>query len=171
MSGYPHNFKTDCVRRMSGPGAISATEMAKSVSVSQSCLSTWLRDARAVGLEAFFKMHPMNDKPTHFSPADKMRLVMEAKALDPDQFGAWLRREGLHKAQLVSWEKSMLTGLTSTSSPKASRRDLKRIKRLEKELNRKDKALAETAALLVLQKKVQDLWGDEDTSTTKTNAR
>jgi hypothetical protein len=39
---------------------------------------------------------------------------------------------------------------------------VKRIKELERELNRKEKALAEAAALLVLKKKVQEIWGDED---------
>ena len=42
---------------------------------------------------------------------------------------------------------------------------LGRIKELERELRRKDKALAETAALLVLKKKVQAIWGDEDDDT------
>ncbi len=49
--------------------------------------------------------------------------------------------------------------------------DLKRIRALEKELKRKDKALAETAALLVLKKKVQEIWGDEDDSTAPRNGK
>ena len=50
----------------------------------------------------------------------------------------------------------------STPDQKAIRSDAKKIRALEKELQRKDKALAETAALLVLKKKVQEIWGDED---------
>ena len=46
---------------------------------------------------------------------------------------------------------------------KASQKDdKKRIKHLERELKRKEKALAEVAALLVLQKKVQAIWGDPE---------
>jgi hypothetical protein len=43
-----------------------------------------------------------------------------------------------------------------------SKEDKKRIRQLEKELQRKEKALAETAALLVLRKKVQAIWGDKE---------
>jgi len=66
----------------------------------------------------------------------------------------------------------MLGGLGKRSNAeKPSRRnpDVKRIRSLEKELRRKDKALAETAALLVLKKKVQEIWGDEDENTTRRN--
>ncbi len=68
----------------------------------------------------------------------------------------------------------MLTGLQNGSSKKKTRQknvDVKRIRTLEKELNRKDKALAETAALLVLKKKVQEIWGDEDDPTTESNGK
>jgi transposase len=53
--------------------------------------------------------------------------------------------------------------------PKASSAESKRIKELERELRRKEKALAETAALLVLRKKADALWGDEDASTESKN--
>ena len=43
--------------------------------------------------------------------------------------------------------------------------EARRIRELEKELRRKDKALAETAALLVLKKKANAIWGDEDDDT------
>ena len=66
-------------------------------------------------------------------------------------------------AQLQQWRDQMLVGL----EPKAAKRaETKRIQELEKELRRKDKALAETAALLVLKKKAQAIWGDEDDDTT-----
>ena len=68
----------------------------------------------------------------------------------------------------------MLNALQNGSSKKKSRAknvDAKRIRALEKELNRKDKALAETAALLVLKKKVQEIWGDEDDPTAGSNGK
>jgi hypothetical protein len=68
----------------------------------------------------------------------------------------------------------MLNGLEKPGGdkkPPRSAADLKRIRGLEKELKRKDKALAETAALLVLKKKVQEIWGDEDDSTAPRNGK
>ncbi len=56
-------------------------------------------------------------------------------------------------------------GRPAPRKTKHHRADIKRIRDLEKELRRKDKALAETAALLVLKKKVQQIWGDEDEDT------
>jgi transposase len=90
---------------------------------------------------------------------------MEARGLDDEALGAFLRREGIHKAHLDQWQRDVLNALgAKPSKTKANVADMtahKRVKELEVELNRKDKALAETAALLVLQKKVQDLWGDK----------
>ena len=68
----------------------------------------------------------------------------------------------------------MLDALQNGLSKKRTREKsdaAKRIRALEKELRRKDKALAETAALLVLKKKVQEIWGDEDDPTAGGNGK
>lgn len=88
--------------------------------------------------------------------------MLEASRLAGTELGAFLRREGLHEATLREWKSSVLEAL---GPQKVSRADAKRIRELEKQLRRKDRALAETAALLVLQKKAQELWGDEDDDT------
>ena len=101
--------------------------------------------------------------PANLSPEEKLKLVQEASSLSNDQLGAFLRRKGVHETYLEQWRLQMLNGLGKVEKkPKANSSDTKRIKILEKELKRKDKALAETAALLVLKKKVQEIWGDED---------
>jgi hypothetical protein len=98
------------------------------------------------------------------SPADKLRLVVEAGALSGEHLGAFLRREGLHEADLDEWREAMVSGLAPARPQSKHGRsvEVRRVRELERELRRKDKALAEAAALLVLQKKVQDLWEDED---------
>ena len=85
-----------------------------------------------------------------------------------------LRSKGLHQTHLDQWRLQMLNALQNGFSKKKSKRnnvDAKRIRALEKELRRKDKALAETAALLVLKKKVQEIWGDEDDPTAGSNGK
>jgi hypothetical protein len=100
--------------------------------------------------------------------AEKVRIVMEAAAIPPDELGAYLRREGVHEAELEQWRAAAMEGaaaaLEGASTPKPAGRgpEGKRIKDLERELRRKDKALAEAAALLVLQKKVRALLADGD---------
>ena len=63
---------------------------------------------------------------------------------------------------LAEWKAAMLEAL---SPQRKTTGDSRRVRELEKQLRRKDKALAEAAALLVLQKKVRALWGDEDDDT------
>ena len=101
---------------------------------------------------------------------------MAAAALGPDELGAFLRREGVHAAELEQWRETVvdaaklaLEGGAARSSSRGA--DTKRIKELERDLRRKDRALAETAALLVLQKKVHEIWGDGDDGTGEGNAK
>lgn len=109
--------------------------------------------------------------PNDWSAEEKLAAVLEAASLTDEQIGAFLRRKGLHETHLQQWRIQMLDGLgkKSGSKPKTktSKTQSKQIRELEKELRRKDKALAETAALLVLKKKVRQIWGDEDNDTSK----
>jgi transposase len=160
------------VQRMSGPHARSATSLAKETGVSQAALSRWLLQARTIGLMAK-KDDDDPRKPDLLqkqrSPEEKMRLVLEASRISEAELGAFLRSKGLHEAELDEWRDAMMSGLKPASSKRGRSEDARRVRELEKELRRKDKALAEAAALLVLQKKVQALWGDEDDDTKKEN--
>ena len=111
-------------------------------------------------------------RPNDWSAEDRLKVVMEAAGLDDEQLGEFMRKKGLHQTHLEQWRLQMLGGLQTGFSKKATRQkqaDLKRIRALEKELRRKDKALAETAALLVLKKKAQEIWGDEADPTAGSN--
>ena len=168
---------------MSGPDPISATALSKQVNVPQSTLSKWLRVA-GVGpsygypnnAHEYTKMAKIKDpkRPKDWSAEEKLKVVMEAAALDDQQLGGFLRKKGLHQTHLEQWRSQMLNALQNRSAKKSSRAksaEAKRIRALENELRRKDKALAETAALLVLKKKVQQIWGDEDDPTAGSNGK
>lgn len=83
-------------------------------------------------------------------------------ALDESSKSAWCREHGIYPSELDAWRASATTALAepkaARTSPQAVRQDKKRIKELERELLRKDRALAETAALLVLSKKVAAIF-------------
>ena len=160
------------VQKLSGPNAISAAALSKQVDVPQTTLSKWLRKA---GIQTTFgypnntdsvsARHPMNNKsPNDWSPEEKLKAVLEAASLSDAQLGDFLRRKGLHETHLQQWRLKMLNGLgkPQKTKSKTASAEKKQIQQLEKELRRKDKALAETAALLVLKKKVQQIWGDAD---------
>jgi len=181
---YSDMFKNAMIQKMTGSDAISATALSKQVDVPQSTLSKWLRMAGVDpsygfpnNANEYTKMAKIKDskRPNDWSAEDKLKVVMEACSLDDEQLGAFLRSKGLHQTHLDQWRSQMLHGLQKNGSSKTKSKrhnaDAKRIRALEKELNRKDKALAETAALLVLKKKVQEIWGDEDDPTAGRNGK
>ena len=100
-----------------------------------------------------------------------IRILHRTNELEDRELGAFLREEGVHTSQLKQWREAFRTaiGKPSREQRKREARDRKRIKRLEKELRRKESALAEAAALLWLKKKAQAIWGDEDDDTPSRN--
>lgn len=165
MPEYSAAFKARVVQRLVGPHAVSANALAKELGVSQESLSRWLRQARSVG--------EMPASKKQWTGAEKLRVVTAAAGLTGSELGAFLRREGLHEAQLAAWREAAETALgTPPVRPRpGSSPEAQRIRELERELRRKDQALAETAALLVLKKKVQAIWGDEADTTDPTSER
>jgi hypothetical protein len=101
---------------------------------------------------------------------------MAAAAIPANELGAFLRREGVHEAELEQWRAAAIEAAKSAldgGPAKAARGggEGKRIKELERELRRKDKALAEAAALLVLQKKFHTYLEERDRDTDEENEK
>jgi transposase len=164
---YADGFKEEMIRKMSEPGAQSATSLSAEVDVPQSTLSRWLREAPRV--KKMGKKKQKDRRPQDWSPEEKLEAVMEASGLSDEELGAFLRSKGLHEAQLDAWRKKASEGaqeaLSKRSKSKQATAEKKRLRELERELRRKDKALAEATALLVLKKKLAALMEDEDEGT------
>lgn len=148
------------VQRLIGPNAVSAVQLAKETGLRQQTLSHWRQQA--------LTMPDMPKKPPTAKKAaktveDKARIVSEAGKLDGDELMAYLEREGVRLAELEQWR------LALAEEGRASKATTAQIRALQRELQRKEKALAEAAALLVLRKKTQALWGDEDDDTDEEN--
>jgi len=149
---------------MLGPSAMSATELSRETGIPQPTLSRWLRGAASLRLVSS-KSDASNEaeataseakRPQDWSPMERMKLVVEADGLGDQELGELLRRRGVHREQLDAW-RAAAESFGQSAVPRRSP-ESKRIKELEREVARKDKALAETAALLVLQKKLQLLF-------------
>ena len=173
---YSARFRAKMVQRLVGPKAVPANQLAQEVGIHQSTLSRWLRDAQHRDMATSNSIEQPSAASTSTkettarkkSAEDKVRLVFAAEALAGDDLGALLRREGVHDAELAAWRTAIktaaiaaLNGSARHAAPARSA-ERKRILELERELRRKDKALAEAAALLVLEKKLQAIWGDAD---------
>ena len=103
--------------------------------------------------------------PEGWSSRDKFAAVLETAALNEVDLAEYCRKRGLYPAQITAWrsacEQANDWDRASTARlGQATKEERKRIKGLERELARKDRALAETAALLVLRKKASAIWGD-----------
>ena len=169
MPSYTAGFKSRMVQRMAGAEGISAYALSTEVGVSQASLSRWLRDAPTVGVMSKKRMQSGGRSPRR-TAGDKFRIVLEASALSGDELGAFMRKEGIHSTQLEQWHsaaQAAAEGALKSTHAKASERtpEARRIKELERDLHRKNKALAEVTALLALKKRVQEIWGDEDDNT------
>ena len=178
---YSERFKRKMVEKLCGRGRVSATELARQSGVTQPTLSRWLREARVEGMKKPTSRSSTppppktrRRRPQDWSAEERLDLVVRVASMPGEEVGATLRREGLQTADVERWRRRLLAAIDPRADRQAAKRkseDATRVRALERELRRKDAALAETAALLVLKKKVQEIWGDEDDDTRPRSAR
>jgi len=159
MNNYSETVKEAMVLKLTSTGAPSVSSLAQEVGIHQSTLSRWVRVYGNVS-----KMGGVmkGRRPQDRTAEEKLNAVLEYEKLEEEEErGKYLRENGLHSLHIERWKGELIEGLKSSKSAKKDPRD-KRIKELERELRRKDKALAETAALLVLKKKAQAIWGEHE---------
>ena len=101
-------------------------------------------------------------RPQNWSAEEKFQAVFTYEGLSEEERGKYLREHGLYSVDIERWREEMTAVLKKKrKSGKGDPKD-RRIKQLESELRRKEKALAEAAALLVLKKKADAIWGDDE---------
>ena len=157
---YTDAFREQAVAKVYGRGDRTIRSIATELDVKYYTLKNWMK------LET---PHPHGAteaarRPQDWSAQERLQALCETHDLDDDKLGAWCRRHGLYPHHLQSWRDAFEHGEPrSASATRSEFRELKeQNKQLERELKRKEKALAEAAALLVLQKKFQALWEDKD---------
>jgi transposase-like protein len=166
MKQYSEEFKSNVIAKMLPPNNMSVPELARETGVPKDTLYCWrLKERGADGNTAGNKA-PCGG----LSGEQKFSIVMETASLNEVELSEYCRRKGLYPQQVGTWRDACLQA-NASASPKVDRARMsaqaKQIKQLEAELRRKDKALAEAAALLVLQKKVRAIWEEtEDVKST-----
>ena len=173
-SRFTQSFKLQAVEKaLSRAEHTSLLEVAKVLGVGHSTLSKWIVKSRNNEFNdmpnQLIRADMAKDKrPQDWSLKDRFNLVLECNSLDEKAVSSLCREKGIYPHHIEQWKLDFVNGSAADSSTKnvSQVKMLKtENKNLKKELNRKDKALAETAALLVLQKKVNAIWGtDEDNS-------
>lgn len=169
MKRYSTKFKSRMVQRMAGAEGISACALERETGVTRVTLSRWLKEFSKV--PAMSKQKDSHSKRRgRRSAADKLRILLEASNLPEEELGKLLRREGIHEADLDAWREKATGALRDGNRKKSERTpEAIEIRDLKRELVRKEKALAEAAALLVLKKTLGEYYGEEDESTPPRN--
>jgi transposase-like protein len=151
LARYGQAFKNRAVARLLPPEGAPLDVVAQAVGVSADTLERWRSEALA---------QPVQQRT--WTAAARLEAVITTAALDETARNAWCREHGVYPQQLAQWRSSATQALAgpeeARASPQQTKDDRRRIKELERELRRKDKALAETAALLVLSKKVEAIF-------------
>ena len=160
MAHYPLERREAVVRRMLSEG-LSMSELARDTGISEGTLYRWRHAAAPTGDTVATKKKPAEKHST----SQKLAIVVETAALNEAELAEYCRKKGLYPEEVKAWRTQAECALTGgVISAKAHREALtgekKRSKALERELNRKEKALAETAALLTLRKKAAAIWGE-----------
>ena len=159
--GYSPERKTAVLKRMLPPNTMAIRQLSQAEGISEATLHKWRAEARGKG-----QLLPDADTgPEGWSSRDKFAAVVETAALNEADLAEYCRKRGLYPAQITAWRSACEQAndwdrASTAKMSQATKEEKKRIKDLERELARKDRALAETAALLVLRKKASAIWGD-----------
>ena len=155
MKQYPTELKESIIARMLPPNNVSVPDLVRETGIPKDTLYSWRTNARNGKIPVESNIHG------ELSSEEKFNIVLETAILNETELSEYCRRKGLFPQQITIWQENCRQAhapQTSKADKTTIRAQKNSIKRLEADLRRKEKALAEAAALLILQKKVHALW-------------
>ena len=166
---YSIDFKEQALAKARTRGARTLASIAEELNLSLGTLKGWLKEAArnaalGSGVQPDVAL-PQDLAPAQWSAAQRLAALLQSHSLQGAELSAWCRQKGLFEHQLQQWKKSFCAPQNNMASATEVQTKLRQEQRknetLARELLRKDRALAEAAALLVLQKKFQALLQQE----------
>ena len=157
--GYSQERKEAVLKKMLPPNNMAIAELAKQEGISEATLYGWRKQARNAGQ----LMPNADDSPAGWSSRDKFAAVLSTATMSEAEIAEYCRQQGLYPHQVSQWRAACEQAndwdqATAKQLKETTRADRKKLKQLENELSRKEKALAEAAALLVLRKKLNAMF-------------
>jgi len=155
MARYGQKFKERVVARLLPPESSPVEAVSRTVGVSVPTLERWRAEVLA---------QPAGEVARQWTPAARLEAVIATAAMNETARSAWCREHGVYPTDLETWKQDAIGGLGEPRETEsvALKQERRRNKELERELHRKDKALAETAALLVLSKKLEAIFHEDE---------
>jgi len=161
LRNYTEELKSAMVAKLARPYGISAVALSQEVGIPHQTLSRWVKEYANFRGNGGDMMK--SKRPEDWTAEMKLKAIVEYENLDEEQKGKYLREKGLHSVHLERWQQEFVEAYASRKKKtRGGDPRQKRIKELEDDLSKKNRALAETAALLVLKKKAQAIWGDPE---------
>ena len=162
VTTYPAKVKASVLAKVLAPNGPSVVELAKEFNIPSATIYSW-----TTGMLKKKSAKQVNEpqRPQDKSAQDKLQAVIETMDKTEAERSAYCRQHGIYLHHLDDWKKQILDslGVSNTKKQKADHLQiLNDIKVLTRDLQRKDKALAEVSALLILKKKADLLWGDDE---------
>lgn len=157
---YSPERKAAVLTKMLPPNNMPLGQLAKEEGISQATLTKWRAEARAKGQF----LPDANSGPESWTSRDKLAAVIETASMNAADLGEYCRRRGVFPEQLSVWREACERAndwerAATSRITRETKDDKRRIKELERDLARKEKALAEAAALMLLRKKAEAIWG------------
>jgi transposase-like protein len=155
---YNESFRQQALEKVYTRGSGTIQMVAEELNVSKGTLRNWMKADKNNSPAGVGKQ---SRRPKDWSLAERLEILMESHGLDEEALNGFCREQGIFRHHLEQWQAAFAAG--GAEDARAELRELKDTnKALTRELNRKEKALAEAAALLVLQKKYRALWEEKD---------
>ena len=163
MTRYSEDFKCSIMTKMMPPHNKSVAEIARETGLSEGTLHKWKKEAKKKGIPV-----PSGEQQAErWSTQDKFSIVVETASLSEAELAEYCRKKGLYVEQVQAWRDACIqanggVAQEAARAQKELRLKDRELKKLSQELQRKETALAETAAILVLRKKANAIWGDRE---------
>lgn len=157
MPSYSSQFKEQAVRRLMPPNSQTISMVSQDLGVATPTLYAWKRKFELKG----FVVPAKSSSPDKWDMKSKLAAIIQTASMNEAERSTYCREHGLYPEQLDAWKAAIESAdaVDEPVSKAAITAERKKVKQLERELRRKEKALAETAALLILSKKAQAIWG------------
>lgn len=159
---YSTEFKKRAVEKSYLSTSTQMNQIAKEVGIPESTLRDWRKKYSLEGTMSKSNKHKLA---MDWSPEEKFKAVVETLNMSEHELGEYLRSHGLHSSDIKSWKDECLAGFNRVGRPKISE-EVKLLRKekkdLERDLNRKDKALAEMSARIIFLKKSHLIFGGNE---------
>ena len=162
MAQYSAERKQAILNKLLSPNLSSIAQLAREENIAEQTLYNWRNRAKQQG-----KTVPTNHRTQELSPETKLTIIIDTAKLNETELAEYCRNKGLYPEQIAQCKAQSLTGFNASEQQtaqsrkqhQADQKQIKQLKQLKQAVKRKDKALAEAAAILILRKKLATLWG------------